>query len=506
MSSSQISARSIQSATRAQLAAPLVSQDAILDILIPTLDLLNFLPEQGIPPFVYRKHAAAEVFGIAKDEIDDGFRIAFRSRNWLQDVQQAILGPIARDWAPRLVEDGLWEPLLQAWFAPQLGPAPPQKPSAGLISVIAEPDTASGTEERPVSAALVTASGVQVFISTLSSLTMQQGAAPSILPPTLADVFSTLISCYAGADFPLLDRLMAASLAEQNLARQKLVWQESMQAILSWPTRVANALKGDVPPSVTTSVYFANLASQLADQIAQLADSQQQTSDGRSDLLSQLVSKLLRAGQINLSFWDVVVRSLFKTANEGSSGLTWPAPYSRAWQKVLLSLEDSDREAFDQSLLAFLDQRSRLKGLYSLVTSQERGKPAIVGQTFLGPDTTRIVETQTRLLKLFWGGSTDAADHSRRSAVSDDDDDDDDEEMARSDRVRSYMLDERQQYTPAMARTFAAVLFELDPQGLNDALFEAIDVWGNAARVKRSTITQEQCGYPCPRLHNPVHH
>jgi hypothetical protein len=360
--------------------------------------------------------------------------------------------------------------------------------------VIEEPAGANETSEQHVSAALVTASGIQVFLSTLSRLTVQEGEATSTLPPVLAESISTIISHYARADFPLLDRLMTASLSEQNRARQKLVWQESMQAMLSLPTRVANALKGDVPRSITTSVYFANLASQLAGQIAQLAapGSEPQTSNGRSELLIQLLSRLLRAGQVNTIFWEVMVRSIFHAANDGSSNLAWSPPYSRAWQKVLSSLEESDRKAFDQNFLAFLDQRIRLKQLQELVASQERGKPVLVGRTFLGPDMARLVETQTRLLKMFWGGNSGTSDRGQGSAAFDDDIDDDDE-MANHQRVRSYMLDERQQYSSAMARTLVAVLFELDPQGLSDVLFEAVDIWGDAARVKRSTAVQEQC-------------
>ncbi|PWN21214.1 hypothetical protein BCV69DRAFT_298987 [Microstroma glucosiphilum] len=480
------SARSIQSAARAQLAAPLPSQDALLDILIPTLDLLHLLPEQEVPHLICRKHAAAKVYGIKDDELDDEFRIAFRGRSWLQDVQQAILGSIARDWAPRLAEDGLWEPLLRSWFAPQVSLAAPQRPSAGLISVIEELEDAGNSSQTQVSAALVTASGMQVFISTLSRLTVQEGgAAASPISPILAESIPVLISHYARADFPLLDSLMIASLSEQNLARQKLVWQESMQAMLSLPSRIANALQGDVPQSITTSTYSATLALQLAEQVARLAEPH--SSDGRSGLLSQLLSRLLRAGQVTNAFWEVMTRSIFQAAN---GNLTWPAPYGRAWQKVLASLDDTDRKAFDQNLLAFLDQRIRLEYLQGLVTDQERGKPVLVGQSFLGADVARMLEVQTRLLVMLWGGNGQAADRPESSVAPEDDDDDDD--LAAYQRVRSYMLDEPQQYSPVMARTFAAVLLELDPQGLDDALFEAVDVWANAARVKRSTAAQEQ--------------
>lgn len=232
--------RQVQSQVRAQLQAPFASADAVLDVLVPTLSLLDLLPST-LPAAVAQKHSPGRVYGLIRDDTDEAdelhrdFVRAFSRRSWLQTVQQAILGAIAVDWCEVLRSEHVWLPLLRAWFAPR------PRPRTGLIvATDDESDTAAFC-------ASVTSSGLEVCNDALSRLAREDA------PEPLSRAATEALELYGDDSLALLDCVLGDAKARSNPAERKLQWEAGVSALVSLPVRAANAYKGHVPQGIALS-------------------------------------------------------------------------------------------------------------------------------------------------------------------------------------------------------------------------------------------------------------
>lgn len=479
--------RRIQSETRVQLQGPYQDQESILSLLLPTLHVLGLAPQDDLLARDVERCRPLQMWDIDEaQQQDERFQQAFQSRAWLQDLQAALLGPIANDWSEELDRRGKWQPLLQAFFCPTRRSV--KQPSSGLI-VLAEP---AETDTRPESnVAGLWASGLQIFASTLSHLSSQ----PSSPTPTLREALLKVASFYMKSGTTLLNQLLTAYEVESNPAKRQLAWQEAVVVLNSLPIKLANAFKGDVPKHLSAIDYFASLSSQILDSL-----SSSEANSQRITALAALLSKLLRAGNIATTrlsetdfakgFWPIAISKA--SGRFSDSGLK--KRLTESWSDAYSCMEARDRLILIETFIVCLDRITARQGLGNLVSPSEHGKAAQCGKVFLSQEATRLCELQMQLLEVFVGTQSSSTGKGKSSSSPEDSDDEDGQGEVDSpfSLFASIVLRHDVHLSPLTTRSICRYISEFGLATAQGVLLDVVDHWGGSARTKRASVDQEQ--------------
>lgn len=463
--------RTVQSSTRQRLSTgPFSSTLEIFELVLPTLHIAGLARSGRLP---VEATSPRKLYGWSEDECSDAdTRRAFLNFSWLQDVQAAILGPIARDWADELRREGVWEDLLRAFFVPES-----EERKSAKVALIQTTDGTVSIDGTTSAKARFTSSGLQVCAATCSKYA-------DACPPSVQEAIQLIVTSYHRCD--LLERLLVSSIqVETNAARSKLEWQESVQVLISLPDRLANLFHGDLPSAINDDAFFAAVHRQLFQCMMRGREHSAKTHAH----LSLLLAKLIRNGRINKlpgkhdngsSFWFAAIAAAVRSSH---------TTFKTAWNAVTSSLTQTDQTQLHRTLIRYLDHQAGT----GLVTPAEVGRPARCGQVFLSKHTAQIVQAQEHVMSLFFGVVPLASQGS--------DEDDEDEEDARVEGVhallRGILLSSEVAFSPVTARALGIHLNASAPGGreLQDILSAVVDHWGDAGRIRTTTIQQEHCGY-----------
>ncbi|PWN25940.1 hypothetical protein BDZ90DRAFT_233542 [Jaminaea rosea] len=519
-----LSWRQVQSQVRStQLAGPLPNVESVLDILLPTLHILDLVPST-VPPHIAHKHTPQRVFGLlingypfeadaelwSEEEGQEWLR-AFRSQAWLGDVQRALLvGSIATTWdhEMRQREGEMWEALKRAWLIPAEEEVHPQTSTSGskliMIQDEVETDSSGKRQRRKQSAAAVTLSGIQALSSALSAVSSTRSEHAHQPHPLLT--FTLQIAEWY-ASFPsLLSRLIEATCMENNAAKRALLWGEVVKILASLPDRAANAEGSGKDVGRFAGQWWMAMQRQIVELVFP------DNADGDEvgvRLLAELLSKLVRTRPEMLAdagsassmdcpcFWEILLRHLFSLSSL-SKGLSIPASLRKRWHLLLAPLDTRDRHNVDLSLANFFHRRFLQ---VDVVESKERGRPAAVGKSFLGDETGRTAELVGRLLYGLW---TPPVGVSEKEASDSDSDDEEDGQAAAVSRLLTQIVLPAQRsssallWTAGMARAYVCSFASphlpatTQEQQLASLLECSINLWGNSERVRRTTAQEEQ--------------
>lgn len=469
--------RAIQSDARQRLLLPFSSIEEVLEVVLPTLHVLGLA--SSLTPSFPRLHIEQtrpeRLFGKFIDD-DATIRKACLNPSWLQDLQSAILGPIARDWSHELQRNGLWEPILFAYFAPTVSNPAILIESQDTVNVDA--------------LAQITSSGLSVVSSTCSKCASANDSA-------VRNALQTIIEACIGSSFNLLDRLLiSVTQVETNLSRSKLQWQDAGQTLTSLPDRIANFHQGDVPSSISAHVYFTSLYDQFFKSL-ELTEQTRGQGHRRTQCLTMLLAKLIANGHLTANqagrseatpFWAVAINAMFATSASGEVKSTWT--------RVISQLTDSEKRLVQRSLLKFLDHHvaSELRqgGLHS---PSESSNPALSGQLFLSKHTSELVDALQRVLCTI-------LDFARPPSAPDQDgssEDDDSLVDTTQDFLQRVVLSDGCIFSPLIARAVALHLSNKASSvaSLQTVLETVTDHWAEAGRVRKTTVQQEQCKWFC---------
>lgn len=505
--------RTVQSDLRVQLRGPFQSVEHILEILLPTLHILDLVPPQIDQMSL--KHTPQRALSTPwqglGEEAQEEWRTAFSSRAWLSDVQAALLGPITQDWKPRIDEElgqAFFDTMLQAFFNPEGGPRRTTQPNSGasnLIQVISDDSQISSQwpckQSSATAAAKMSASGVQAFSSALSrrpdatSLAATSGPRDDPHSPDHALFF--LLAKYS-EDQKLLKTLVQASHAESNAAKRQLHWQDTVRVLTSLPIRILNAFRGDVDESWRKLLrcFTESLHRQFFVACAELSSASENGSqDWTREALASLLAKFIRTGVTSTlpdttrfpsdsdDFWATAI----KTTCRNAPTLGSVATVGEGFRKVVRHLLGRDQREVWMHLTVYLDRCTRKgssRGLSrGLIDYTESGKPAAIGKSFLSAGTAVQVEVVALLLRAL-GASA--------SSVPPEDSESSDDETAMGDpgATPSGVLEAgvSVSWSLTMARAFVSLS---TPARRKSSLLKAITRWGDPSRVRRTTIAEE---------------
>lgn len=444
--------RSYQSATRQRLRGPFASVQDILDLVLPTLNALGLASGQ-------LQQKTRRFLG---GDLD---RANYLNISWLQDVQQALLGPIALDWSHELRKDGVWEALLFAFFAPSV---PKRQQVVSLISDVDAKD-GDGESEVEAAAARVTSSGLQVVASACSRFAAEESS-------DIRTAITTIVRAYAHTSPSLISRLLvSATRIETNAARSRLEWQDGIKLLVSLPDRLASFFRGDVPADLNAGAFYSEVVfTGFFEALASASASPQQR-----EYLTLLFVKLLRTGHLagvapdqrHASFWARAVINVSSDAAVAN------------WAQVFSFLTPYDQSHVALTLIAFLDCAPAFS--HGLVAREEYGKPALCGKRYLSAETSRTVAATKHMLDVF----LTARGRRHSTPLADEDDDDGDDE---NDVLTSSILSREHTWTTSMGRAMALHARDaMDPVQLRDLLSTIVDHWGDAKRIRTTSIQQE---------------
>ncbi|CAO1626617.1 unnamed protein product [Sympodiomycopsis kandeliae] len=463
--------RTVQSSTRQRLRGPFGSIDDIVELLSVTLVALDF-DRRKVPWLKSNaiKYDSQDATSVKK---------AYCSASWLMDVQQAILGPIATDWSEQLQKEQLWRPIINVFFVPR---------QADL----------KNDDDGTVTAKIV-AAGLQTcawactkYTKTPTSDEVSPGHSTNTAPLSILTTLETVVQSYCKKDFNLIEQLVISSESEQNQARRKLSWQDALQTLISLPDRLANVFQGKIPESISSRKYFTCLYQQIFRLVAK-------GNPSRTDALADVLSRFIRHGHLaTLSsredssdmqpFWSVAIQFASRQSNQQST-----------WSAVTHKLAETDRLAICSTLLNFLNHCAIQSERHNLIATQEYGKPAICGKRFLSRDAAEMVSAQLSVLRFFLPDSDGKKRNSKTSANSPDSDsdsdadsDEDEERHLSQTLYHEVILNSDRTFSPIIARALALhISGPTRVQDIKDYLMSVVDKWGDAARIRRTTIREE---------------
>ncbi|CAO1634923.1 unnamed protein product [Parajaminaea phylloscopi] len=514
--------RTAQSSLRSRLRGPFDSVDAVLDVLLPTLHILDLIPP-GLAALA-RSHTPQKVLGCdvlgLKETEKQSWRKAFVSPAWLLDSQAALLGHIAQDWRIRIQEEvgpEAWTALLRAWFLPDEERRATQSTKLTLVEKVPEEagsstrsvdDPLDGDARRRSFAALITSSGLQVLASALSRIAAGKAERSQHLgtEQPLQDHILQVVTLFLECD-ELIDRLLLACHSEANAAKRTLRWQDSVSVLITLPTRVLNASQGCQLGQVQQMVE--EQPSRLYDQFFRCLRSQAKPlipgGPWTVEALGVLLVKLIRNGaltepttgsaSLDDSFWAAALRA-FAYKGHGTEQGSRP---EKVWRSLLLKLAERERGELCRRFVVFVGRLLASQGRGSacpgLIAAEEWGKPAAIGRRFLSSQEHARAEESAQLLISFWAVDPNREGLAGLGAEDDagsDDGDDEAEDWLSGAHGLKMLLENGMlwHWNLGIARALIALVrryAHLAPETLSSA----IAMWGSSQRVHRTTAGEE---------------
>ncbi|MCO5565696.1 hypothetical protein L7F22_019370 [Adiantum nelumboides] len=188
--------------------------------------------------------------------------------------------------------------------------------------------------------------------------------------------------------------------------KKSLQWTSSVRQLLSLPDRIANAYEGKFPDSLS----LPSIRSKVGEEFELLVHK-----DGDHELVSELLSKMVRAGWFqdaqgwedkSYSVWPAILRRTSDRIGDGEI----QNKLAGKWPQIIGKMQENDQNTLLVSLVHALDRLLKKSGKAQLINGSELARPGAEGKEFLSSSTWETALIMAHVIEIFLPIDQDESD------------------------------------------------------------------------------------------------